>query len=1252
MSKYVSKYYTAEEIDQRLLQGYYDDVKAAGYTGSFQQFKNSLVVSGSILNCGTVESSSIVEQGTAVTKAGDPNVLFYIYKTRDGQIGIIKQIYKNDGNTIQYLTLNGVEYVRTINYTSGLKSSWKNINKASLVYKLHYDANSRTISFWDPLQDTAFGGIQLPLASEDNPGFMSSSDKVKLDELPNSSVLEDMLEGTDANSQGWKNSFRRLPDVTTFQELLEGVVVDGVKTKIGLNDMHGTTASGTQDYLGYFRVSVNGTPVEVFSIVEGYAKDRWSQVITTSRVLVNNLNMTETSYNTPEPSHKYRRYTYTQQFVTLNQYDEANIIKRYARNCNEGVWSEWREVGAHYTDSPNYGKRIAVFGGSFAQNMAVNSSDYKFDYKGQKINLLPYIADRLGATAFDDYAVGGQGMMAADKENGGKFHVPLLKQLQTAGGGYDIYIIMGGINDYGQHVPLGVSNGYADDTTYCGGLKKAIDWIKVANKNARIYTITPFKAYDNGKNNHGDRYWNPRTSKRNNDGHTFYEYIQAQKEVAQIHGVPCFDLWANQQFSGAQASEYYLSDYTHPNGKGYQAVADALVNFIAYGNGSGSVDLGLVLKSVDLDDTTDLNNYTTPGVYDLKGISVQGNHIPINNEGLVNARLTVLRTEETKDIKTVTQVLTLNNHNGGDGNIYIRSRQNSQWKPWAKLQTNVEVGQVNTLDHFIDNGIYSGVLTDGTPTSVGSYYDTFVLIVINNYTVSIPLEQVQGISQLKYSLSLDRGVSVKHRVRNNDGTWNDWQEIGGASLSEATTEVAGAVKLGKSNNGGWIAIGNIIDPSVGSGLGLLIDSSVFKTANSNNTLLGLELSNSSGLKIEKGLRINFGTTLNGSRHNAIPLCLGTPANWDKFGEFTGNKKHNEVPLIPVNPDQFRLGIDGLELVNPSSATKVTWDSSSNMNDFKTPGVYDIYGERTNLNDNLPILNSNSGHSISARLTVVASTLQPANNEICVTQFLMISNRLGGEGNMYIRTYNENNSPFMNGWSAWQKQQGMVETLINSNDTTVGQEIFTGAAQKVGEGLNGMIDNGMYSGIYIDNISYTGTNSIYYLSAPPTFVETFVLVVVNDYAASGQLGLQRHVTQLKYAVDAITGKSTVKKRVGTGSDSISWGDWTDIGGNTYLNPRDYIHVCYFAEIFPPGTYEFSGSLPHDGDVGTLWRYIHDDLTIGTETFNMKLTIPRGSNGYSTAIIIGNGIYDVLRFNPHSSTYGDLGIVSLLNGPVNS
>lgn len=323
----------------------------------------------------------------------------------------------------------------------------------------------------------------------------------------------------------------------------------------------------------------------------------------------------------------------------------------------------------------------------------------------------------------------------------------------------------------------------------------------------------------------------------------------------------------------------------------------------------------------------------------------------------------------------------------------------------------------------------------------------------------------------------------------------------------------------------------------------------------------------------------------------------------------------------------------------SGATKIVWGASSNMNDFKTPGVYDIYGERTRQDDNLPILNASSGHSIAARLTVVASTLQPANNEICVTQFLQLSNRIGGEGASYVRTYNENNNS-MNGWSAWQKQMGMVETYMNGDNYGFGFGKESDGIDS-GVGLHYFIDNGIYSGVYVDDKYILGQSNT------PSFVETFVLVVINDYAASGKLGMQRHITQLKYAVDAFTGQSTVKKRVGTGNDIISWGDWEDIGGgNTYLNPNDYLELNYLSKL-GVGTFEFSGTLIHEDIVGSIWRYIYEDLNIQQSQFNMKVVIDSPSR--ATATIMGCGKYDIVTFNPSKNQ----DVVSILNNStVNS
>lgn len=259
----------------------------------------------------------------------------------------------------------------------------------------------------------------------------------------------------------------------------------------------------------------------------------------------------------------------------------------------------------------------------------------------------------------------------------------------------------------------------------------------------------------------------------------------------------------------------------------------------------------------------------------------------------------------------------------------------------------------------------------------------------------------------------------------------------------------------------------------------------------------------------------------------------------------------------------------------SGATKIVWDSSSNMNDFKTAGVYDIYGERTRQDDNLPILNASPGHSIAARLTVVASTLQPANNEICVTQFLQLSNRVGGDGATYIRTYNENNNG-MNGWSPWQKQMGMVETQLNSLYYT-GYPIGPGQGDPtstrlnvVGNGLNGMIDNGIYSGIYTDGIYFgSAWGEVVFDSRAMTFLETFVLIVINDYAISGQAGLPRHITQLKYAVDAITNQATVKQR--TKTDGGDWTDWQDIsgGGSSEVDITDAVKAYGLPTLIAQG-----------------------------------------------------------------------------------
>lgn len=411
------------------------------------------------------------------------------------------------------------------------------------------------------------------------------------------------IQGTSENSDATKDPFKFIGNFDSFEALIEK-----------LDTMHGSIGESAKVYNGHFRAKVGSKLVDIFNEVQGYATDVWSQRITCAGlVLRNDVVRTETSYSnySDNAGHKYRQHSYTQKFVDAVgggvNFDKKSGVKTFCRRHyltgnNVSTWTPWYDVENPYVQSQNYGKKIALFGGSFAQNMAVNSSDYQFTHEGTSYNLVDYIAEKLGAVAFDDYAVGGQGMRC-DEDS--PFPVHIMNQLRTARskGIYDIYIIMGGVNDYwSDEVPLGDSAGYSAENenasteqkiSYCGGMRAAVDYIRVKAPNAQIYTITPFKGYNI------EEFWNPKTATRNALGNSFYEFVQAQKEVAQVVSVPCLDLWVQQGFGGANAYLNYLSDLLHPNGNGYYKVSEKIVEFVAHGVGNEVVDVQALSTPLD-----------------------------------------------------------------------------------------------------------------------------------------------------------------------------------------------------------------------------------------------------------------------------------------------------------------------------------------------------------------------------------------------------------------------------------------------------------------------------------------------------------------------------------------------------------------------------------------------------------------------------------------------------------------------------
>lgn len=407
------------------------------------------------------------------------------------------------------------------------------------------------------------------------------------------------IQGKSKNSDAVKDPFKFIGNFDGFESLIEKLDT--------MHNVEGITGSSVHN--GHFRALVGSKLVDIVNETQGYAYDVWSQRITCAGIVLrNDVVKTETSYTdfSDDEGHKYRQRRYVQKFVDAVSgsagFDVKGSVKTFCRRHHLtgddiSTWTPWYDVENPYVQTQNYGKKIALFGASFAQNFAV--SGYEFTHEGTSYKLADYIAEKLGAVAFDDYAVGGQGMRCDDNS---PFPVHLMNQLKTAQskGIYDIYIIMGGVNDYWcDKVPLGESTGYASGSSddeeqnisYCGGLLKAIDYIRLNAPNAKIYTITPFKGYN------AEWGWNPRTKIRNAYGNSFYEFVQAQKEVSQVKGVPCLDLWAMQGFSGANASKHYISDLLHPNGNGYYKASEKIVEFVAHGVGSEVVDVQALMKT-------------------------------------------------------------------------------------------------------------------------------------------------------------------------------------------------------------------------------------------------------------------------------------------------------------------------------------------------------------------------------------------------------------------------------------------------------------------------------------------------------------------------------------------------------------------------------------------------------------------------------------------------------------------------------
>lgn len=189
---------------------------------------------------------------------------------------------------------------------------------------------------------------------------------------------------------------------------------------------------------------------------------------------------------------------------------------------------------------------------------------------------------------------------------------------------------------------------------------------------------------------------------------------------------------------------------------------------------------------------------------------------------------------------------------------------------------------------------------------------------------------------------------------------------------------------------------------------------------------------------------------------------------------------------------------------------IPWEGY-HMNAFTDTGEYHIHGESTDANDGLPILNAGT---IDARLTVLDSSLTNGTGEktdTVVTQILRLSNRMGGDGHVYVRTAqaatkSQLATPSSTAWGTWEKLMGIFEKNAVTNIAD----------------LDTYTTNGMYSGLFA-NTTFQTLGGLQFTPG-----DTFLLITVNGYAASA-FGTPQ-LTQMLYRLPAKKGSGNSSARM--------------------------------------------------------------------------------------------------------------------------
>lgn len=218
-----------------------------------------------------------------------------------------------------------------------------------------------------------------------------------------------------------------------------------------------------------------------------------------------------------------------------------------------------------YTTSPNYGKSIAIFGGSFSR---IEASNICKEYWKQNLDI-----------TWVDYGINGAGFSNLAQDPSIQYETDQCRAQNTI---YDIYLLWCSSNDF---VKVGDNIGSATDYTEAdgfdpakldtqfGGMNYCYKCILEMNPDAQILLFTSLPVFSMGASGYETNY---------TYGIGLQQYVDAQIEWAQSHNVHYLDLFRLSRFNCSNYLQFYQHDALHLNDEGYEHLNEITSLFIAF----------------------------------------------------------------------------------------------------------------------------------------------------------------------------------------------------------------------------------------------------------------------------------------------------------------------------------------------------------------------------------------------------------------------------------------------------------------------------------------------------------------------------------------------------------------------------------------------------------------------------------------------------------------------------------------------